>query len=223
LLSRRVKSSGLIRLISFPETLGIPAMGGLERKNADQLARWRQFEERECGFFPPGIAALYLGMTVQGLYASADRGWIRFIKVGSERFYSYSDLAHYRKASRKRFDEAAVTPLERHLAKIGVSPHPRYSETSEPIVEDWKRFIADHDGAFPPRMAALHLKIGVQSVRWASKAGWIRCFSFGRENYYSRRDVVAYWHTGSKKNPFNRPVPPFAQPGSPPPIDGQSL
>lgn len=188
-----------------------------DRKTSDELLRWHQFEQREVAFFPPSIAALYLGLSVQGLFSAGDRGWLRFIKNGAERYYSYSDLVRYRAASFKRFNDVTITRLERHLAQAGIRPHPRYSETVEPIVTYWLDFVAKHEGSFPPRLAAMYLKISVSSVLVASKRGWIRSFLIGRENYYSRRDVISYWQSGSRKNLLNRPCPPFFEMVSMPP------
>lgn len=184
-------------------------MSALDRKTGELLAAWDRFCEREKGFFPPKIAGLYLGLTPQGLYAAADRGWLRFFKVGSERFYSFTDLIAYKRAGLAREEGARLTPLDRHLARAGVRPMPRRHDKSHETVDAWFWFLLDHQGAFPPRLAAGYLRITPQSVLAASRKGWIRRFQVGRENFYSRIDVQNYWHSGSARNRENRPFPRF--------------
>lgn len=184
-------------------------MGALDRKTGEILASWDRFCDREKGFFPPMIAGLYLGLTPQGLYAASDRGWLRYFKLGSERFYSFSDLLQYKRAGLSRDAGARLTPLDRHLARAGIRPMPRRHDKTHETVNAWFWFLLDHQGAFPPRLAAGYLRITPQSVLAASRKGWIRRFQVGRENFYSRRDVLNYWHSGSARNRENRPVPGF--------------
>jgi hypothetical protein len=178
------------------------------RKAADFVASWNAFVERENGFYPPKIAALYLGMTTQAIYSASDRGFIRNFTIGSERFYSASDCYRYREARRSRQLDSITTPLDRHLAKAGISL-PVLLDTVPDGVVKWNDFLRDNGGAYPPRVAALYLRVQVQTVRAASERGWIRRFLVGRENFFSRRDLVNYWQVAARKNRGNRSFPRF--------------
>jgi hypothetical protein len=195
-------------------------MAVMDRKTAEMLSKWDRFCEREKGFLPPKIASAYLGLTNQAIYAAADRGWLRYYKLGTERFYSKADCYRYREAGNRRKDEAKITPLDRHLARAGIKPHPRPVETVSELAERWFWFLVEHGGAYPPRLAAAYLRITVQSVLLASRKGWIRRFQVGRENFYSAKDVRNYWHSAAARNRERRPRPQYSgEPINSPGID----
>jgi len=77
------------------------------------------------------------------------------------------------------------------------------------FVAAWDRFVENEKGAYPPRIAALYLRMTVQGVHSAADRGWIRYFMIGKERFYSRRDVVAYRWNVSKKFKDNRLLPSF--------------
>lgn len=196
--------------IKYQDRLGILSVAGFDRKAANLVAKWDSFQDREAGFFPPKIAALFLGRTTQALYSSAERGVIQYLSLGVSRFYSRKDITReYEKSLKKALDDA-TTPLDRHLQKMtgkDVKSLPRRPHNE--AVLQWCNFLQDVGGAYPAKVAASHLRMTAQGVRCAHKAGWIRAIVIGRENFYSRSDVHSYWWHACRKNTCNRPRPRF--------------
>ena len=185
-------------------------MGILDRKAADLVSSWDRFTIRECGFYPPKLASLALGQTTQGIYAAADRGVFRYSVLGVSRFYSRLDVSRERERRIKKILDCAVTPMDRHLQSITghQAKLPDLPILCESLA-DWHLFLENHGGAYPSKVAGARLRISSQSVWLAHRAGWIRSFLVGRENFFSRRDVEDYWHQASRKNKSNRPLPRF--------------
>jgi len=50
----------------------------------------------EGGVMPSTIAAMKLRISTAGLYQAAERGWIKFFKVGRDRWYGRKTVARYR-------------------------------------------------------------------------------------------------------------------------------
>jgi len=59
-------------------------------------------------------------MTVQGVHAAADRGWIKYFMVGRERFYSRRDVCNYRWTGSRKFKDNR--PLPPHVGKQDQTP-----------------------------------------------------------------------------------------------------
>ncbi|MBB5349881.1 hypothetical protein HNR46_000102 [Haloferula luteola] len=76
-------------------------MGTVSRKEALRVRAWEKFCEKECGVYPPKLAAAELGMTTQGVRSASDAGWISYFLVGRERFYSRRDVSRYRHNPRR--------------------------------------------------------------------------------------------------------------------------
>lgn len=185
-------------------------MGGFDRKAADLVSAWDRFLVRECGFYPPKLAALALNQTTQGIYSAADRGVFRYVTLGVSRFYSRADVSRERERRVRRILDAAVTPLDRHLQSVsGYQAKMPDLPVLDPALGAWHEFLASHDGAYPSKVAGCRLRISTQGVWLAHRAGWIRSFLVGRENFFSRRDVEDYWHQAARKNPSSRPLPRF--------------
>jgi len=83
-------------------------MGGKSRKpnRVKALSHFSAFErfcETHGKAVPSMLAAEYLQITPQGLYNAADRGWIAYLKIGRDRWYSYNDIIRYRWHGSKKF------------------------------------------------------------------------------------------------------------------------
>ena len=186
--------------------------GTAARKSAELVASWDRFCERERGFYPPKLAGFILGMTTQGLYSAGDRGVLRFHKVLVSRFYSAADVILERERRIKKHIDAAVTPLDRHLQAVAGHQARLPELPSLPsFLGDWRLFLDQHGGAFPSGVACHRLRMRPQGVWLAHKAGWIRSFVVGRENFFSRRDLEDYWFSVCRKNKGNRPSPRFRE------------
>jgi hypothetical protein len=96
------------------ENLGKGKKSKGSRKQADDVAAWERFCEEESGVYPPYMAAAYLKMTIQGVYAAANRGWLRYFVIGRERFYSRRDCVEYRWTVAKSYRDARPLPKFKH-------------------------------------------------------------------------------------------------------------
>lgn len=67
----------------------------LTSKELNTLKAWDNFIYEENGALPATIAALKLGMTTSGLYQAGQRGWIKFFKVGRDRWYGRKTIYRY--------------------------------------------------------------------------------------------------------------------------------
>jgi hypothetical protein len=184
-------------------------MGEFNRKSDDFVARWDRFQICEGGFYPPKLAALFLKITPQGAHSASMRGVLRYQIIGCTRFYSRSSvLLQIEKNVRKLVSES-ISPLDRHIgstARLVISD----SFLPCPEVTLWNDFAADHGGIYPARVAAMRLRITTQGVLLAHRAGWIRSFCIGRENFYSQNDVSNYWFEAARSNRNNRAKPRFS-------------
>jgi hypothetical protein len=70
--------------------------GKLTSKQRNQVQAWDRFCLEENGAIPATIAAWKLGMSSAGLYQAAERGWIKFFKVGRDRWYGAKSISRYR-------------------------------------------------------------------------------------------------------------------------------
>lgn len=68
----------------------------LSSKERNQLQAWDRFVLEENGALPATIAAMKLGITTQGLYQAAERGWIKFFKIGRDRWYGRKSVNRYK-------------------------------------------------------------------------------------------------------------------------------
>ncbi len=67
----------------------------LTSKELNQLTAWDNFVTDEIGAVPATIAAMKLKMSTSGLYQAGERGWIKFFKVGRDRWYGRKTLYRY--------------------------------------------------------------------------------------------------------------------------------
>ena len=84
------------------------------------------------------------------------------------------------------------------------------------LADNYERFCEKHGGVYPASIAAIKLRMSPQGVYQAAQRGWLDFFSVGRDRWYSRKDVLAYRFTVSKKYRDCRPLPPY------PPRSGES-
>jgi len=77
------------------------------------VAAWDQFLSSEGGVYPPKLAAAFLKLTVQGVHAASDRGWIKYFRIGRERFYSAKDVRDYRWTGSRKFRDNRPAPRYR--------------------------------------------------------------------------------------------------------------
>ena len=68
----------------------------LTSKERNQLQAWDRFCLEENGVMPSTIAAMKLGITSAGLYQASERGWIKFFKIGRDRWYGRKTVNRYR-------------------------------------------------------------------------------------------------------------------------------
>ncbi len=68
----------------------------LTSKERNQLQAWDRFHSDECGVYPSTLAAMKIGITTSGLYQAGERGWIKFFKVGRDRWYGRKSVSRYR-------------------------------------------------------------------------------------------------------------------------------
>lgn len=92
------------------ENLGKASKKTVERKEADLVSAWNRFLQDEGGCYPPRLAAAYLRMTIQAVYSASEKGWIRYFKIGRERFYSARDVHDYRWTGSRKFKDARSRP-----------------------------------------------------------------------------------------------------------------
>lgn len=65
----------------------------------------------------------------------------------------------------------------------------------------WDRFCTEQSGVYPSSIAAIKLGMSAAGVYQAAERGWIAFFQFGRDRWYSRKDVSRYSeHIAMKKN-----------------------
>jgi len=76
----------------------------------------------------------------------------------------------------------------------------------------FERFQELHLGAVPSWLAAEYLRMTPQGVFQAAQRGWIAFFQHGRNRLYSRKDLVKYRWTVSRKYRDTRPQPPYPSP-----------
>lgn len=77
----------------------------LTQSELDRLELWRVFTLQQGEILPPQLAADYLRMTPEGLRKAASRGWIRYIRLGRDRFYGKKSLENYKFTKSKKFPE----------------------------------------------------------------------------------------------------------------------
>jgi len=68
----------------------------LSQTEINRLELWRVFALDQGEIFPPALAADFLRMTPEGVRSAANRGWIRYIKLGKDRFYGKKSLENYK-------------------------------------------------------------------------------------------------------------------------------
>jgi hypothetical protein len=175
------------------ENLGKGKKSTEERKAADMLSAWDQFLLVEGGFYPPRLAALHLGITVQAVYSASEKGRIRYFLIGRERFYSSAGVYWYRERGRLRPTKGTSTEKRK----------------ASDFVSAWHRFLLNEGGAYPPKVAGARLKITIQAVYAAADKGWLRYFRIGRERFYSARDVHNYRWSGARKFRDSLPGPQY--------------
>ena len=93
-------------------------MAEISRAEREEVARWEVFLETEKGFYPPKIAAAKLGLTVQGVRAASDRGWLRYFQIGTERFYSRRDVVNYEHNPRRKNAVTKYSPPHKGALKL---------------------------------------------------------------------------------------------------------
>jgi len=76
-----------------------------------EISAWDRFCENHAGVYPPTLAAARLKLTLQGVYAAADRGWIAFFMIGHVRYYSRRDVESYRWTGSRKFRDNRPRPL----------------------------------------------------------------------------------------------------------------
>jgi len=78
----------------------------LSSKQRDQLLAWDNFILEENGALPATIAALKLGVSTAALYQSANRGWLKFFRIGRDRWYGRKSILRYseKRATGKNWD-----------------------------------------------------------------------------------------------------------------------
>ena len=67
----------------------------LTSKERNQLQAWNRFCLDENGAMPSTLAAMQLRISSAGLYQAAERGWIKFFKVGRDRWYGRKSVSLY--------------------------------------------------------------------------------------------------------------------------------
>jgi len=67
----------------------------LSSKQRNMLQAWERFCEDETGAIPATMAAMKLGITTAAVYQAAERGWLKFFRVGRSRWYGRKSLYRY--------------------------------------------------------------------------------------------------------------------------------
>jgi len=75
-----------------------------------EVCAWERFCENHAGVLPPTLAAARLRMSLQGVYAASERGWIAFFMLGRTRYYSRRDVESYRWTASKKFRDNRPMP-----------------------------------------------------------------------------------------------------------------
>jgi hypothetical protein len=90
--------------------LGKGKKSTLERKASDMVAAWNRFLLDEGGVYPPKLAAASLKITVQAVYSASEKGWIKYFRIGRERFYSCKDVHNYRWTGSRKYRDNLPGP-----------------------------------------------------------------------------------------------------------------
>jgi len=77
----------------------------------------------------------------------------------------------------------------------------KITEKERTALVRWDRFCTEQSGVYPSNIAAIKLGMSPAGVYQAAQRGWIAFFQFGRDRWYSRRDVSRYAeHISLRKN-----------------------
>lgn len=73
-------------------------------KDRDQALAFDIFSDDQGGTYPPGLAAHFLRLSVQGLTSAANRGRIRFTTWRGVRHYGKKSVLEYRRYYSRKFE-----------------------------------------------------------------------------------------------------------------------
>jgi len=77
----------------------------------------------------------------------------------------------------------------------------KITEKERTALTRWDRFCTEQSGVYPSNIAAIKLGMSAAGVYQAAERGWIAFFQFGRDRWYSRKDVSRYAeHISLRKN-----------------------
>lgn len=60
------------------------------------------------------------------------------------------------------------------------------------LLQAWKRFVRDENGAVPSTIVAMLLGMSTSGVYQAGQRGWLKFFSVGRDRWYGAKSVAIY-------------------------------